>query len=88
MSRETTSAHEEVEQASRHGERRITTATTLIAAGFAVGRERGRTCGMQDIAYGAAFSSGFAVGVAEAVLQTLAAPWAWLVGGVVAESAE
>jgi hypothetical protein len=88
MSRETDSVCEEVGHASRHGTRRVTTATTLIADGFAVGRERGRDCGFEDILYGAAIGSGFMLGVTEAVLETLASPLTWVFGGVVGKPAE
>jgi hypothetical protein len=88
MSRETDFAHEEAGHASRHGTRRVTTATTLIADGFAVGRERGRDCGMQDILYATAIGSGFIVGVRETVLETLASPLTWIFGCVVGEPAK
>jgi len=86
--RETDSVREEAEHASRPGTRRVTTATTLIADGFAVGRERGRDCGLEDILYATAISSGFMVGVAETLLETLASPLTWVFGGVVGKPAE
>ncbi len=88
MSRETDSAHEEAGHASRHGKRRSTSATTLIADGFVVGRQRGHDCGLEDILYGAAISSGFALGVCESMIETLASPLTWLLGCVVGEPAE
>jgi hypothetical protein len=88
MSRETDSVCEEAGQASHDGERRITTAKTRIVDGFAVGRERGRDCGVEDIAYATAAASGFAVGVTEALLETLASPMTWLLGNVVGEPTE
>jgi hypothetical protein len=88
MSRETDSVHEEVGHASHDGERRTTTATTLIVDGFAVGRERGRDCGLEDILYATAISSGFMVGVAETLLETLASPLTWIFGNVVGGAAE
>ncbi len=88
MSRKTDSVREEVGQASHDGARRVTTAKTLIADGFVVGRERGRDCGLEDIVYAAAISSGFMVGVTEVVLETLASPLTWIFGCVVGEPAE
>jgi hypothetical protein len=88
MSRETDSVCEEAGHASRHGERPITSATTLIADGFAIGRERGRECGLEDILYATAAATGFMVGVAETLLETLASPLTWAFGCVVGEAAE
>ena len=88
MSRETDSVREEAGHASHDGERPITTATTLIADGFAIGRERGRDCGLEDILYATAIGSGFMVGVAETLLETLASPLTWIFGNVVGEPAE
>ena len=88
MSRETDSVCEEAGHASRHGERPITSATTLIVDGFVVGRERGRNCGMQDILYATAIGSGFMVGVTETLLETLASPLTWIFGSVVGGAAE
>jgi hypothetical protein len=88
MSRETNSVREEAGQASHDGTRRATTATTLIADGFVVGRERGRDCGVADILYATAAATGFMVGVAETLLETLASPLTWAFGCVVGEAAE
>jgi hypothetical protein len=59
-----------------------------VKQGFEDGRARGHDCGVEDILYATAAATGFAVGVSEAMLETLAAPWGWIFGNVVGEPAE